>query len=186
MGRGDKAYVLGDLGGLRDWRVFREATPLLRSDDQGNARLRGALTSAPPSTPVRAAARASADGKSALAVPATFELLSVKRGGRRRRPPGAGAAARLRNYAPHAPAVPIAGQIVSVYGEALIAGQNQIVVDQPRRARRHRARPRAGAVARRREVDRPHRRQAGARSSCPTSATACCSCSASSTACRTR
>jgi len=28
MGQGDKAYVLGELGGLRDWRVFRRATPL--------------------------------------------------------------------------------------------------------------------------------------------------------------
>jgi hypothetical protein len=31
------------------------------------------------------------------------------------------------NYAPHAPATPIAGQIVSLYGDALTAGQNQIV-----------------------------------------------------------
>jgi hypothetical protein len=31
------------------------------------------------------------------------------------------------NYAPHAPLAPIAGQIVSIYGDALTAGQNQIV-----------------------------------------------------------
>jgi hypothetical protein len=31
------------------------------------------------------------------------------------------------NYAPHPPAAPISGQIVSIYGDALTAGQNQIV-----------------------------------------------------------
>ena len=31
------------------------------------------------------------------------------------------------NYAPHAPASAIAGQIVSLYGDSLTAGQNQIV-----------------------------------------------------------
>ena len=31
------------------------------------------------------------------------------------------------NYAPHAPQAPMSGQIVSIYGEALTAGQNQIV-----------------------------------------------------------
>ena len=31
------------------------------------------------------------------------------------------------NYAPHPPAGPISGQIVSIYGDALTAGQNQIV-----------------------------------------------------------
>jgi hypothetical protein len=31
------------------------------------------------------------------------------------------------NYAPHAPREPIAGQIVSIYGDGLTAGQNQIV-----------------------------------------------------------
>ena len=31
------------------------------------------------------------------------------------------------NYAPHAPQAPLDGQIVSIYGDALTAGQNQIV-----------------------------------------------------------
>mgnify|MGYP003482054974 CR=1 FL=1 len=29
MGRGDRAYVRGDLGGIADWRLFRQATPLI-------------------------------------------------------------------------------------------------------------------------------------------------------------
>ena len=31
------------------------------------------------------------------------------------------------NYAPHPPSGPLSGQIVSIYGDALTAGQNQIV-----------------------------------------------------------
>ena len=126
MGRGDKAYVLGDLAGLRDWRVFRQATPL--RDPTTNeilgyeARFLGtaAYTREGGST-------AAADGKSTLAVPATFELLSVKEevgvGDRLAPVP----ARDYSNYVPHAPGKPVAGQIISVYGEALIAGQNQVV-----------------------------------------------------------
>ena len=33
----------------------------------------------------------------------------------------------LTNYAPHAPQNPVAGQIASLYGDSLTAGQNQIV-----------------------------------------------------------
>ena len=29
MGRGDRAYVRGELGGIADWRLFRQATPLI-------------------------------------------------------------------------------------------------------------------------------------------------------------
>lgn len=126
MGRGDKAYVLGDLGGLRDWRVFRQATPLRDPTTKEilgyEARFLGTAeyTREGGST-------ATADGKSSLAVPATFELVSVKEevgvGDRLAPVPPRD----LSNYAPHAPAKPISGQIISVYGEALIAGQNQVV-----------------------------------------------------------
>jgi LysM repeat protein len=126
MGRGDKAYVLGDLGGLRDWRVFRQATPLRDPTTKEilgyEARFLGTAeyTREGGST-------AAADGKSNLAVPATFELLSVKE--------EVGVGDRLAptpqrdfsNFVPHAPAKPVSGQIIAVYGEALIAGQNQVV-----------------------------------------------------------
>jgi LysM repeat protein len=126
MGRGDKAYVLGDLGGLRDWRVFRQATPLRDPSTKEilgyEARFLGVAeyTREGGST-------ATADGKGSLAVPATFELLSVKE--------EVGVGDRLApvpqrdfsNFVPHAPAKPVTGQIISVYGDALIAGQNQVV-----------------------------------------------------------
>jgi LysM repeat protein len=126
MSRGDKAYVLGELGGLRDWRVFRRTTPLI--DPSTNevlgfeARFLGTAeyTRAGGSMP-------SADGKTLLAVPATFELLSVKEevaiGDRLAPVPPR----ELTNFVPHAPATPIVGQVISVYGDGLIGGQNHVV-----------------------------------------------------------
>jgi LysM domain len=126
MGRGDKAYVLGDLGGLRDWRVFRQATPLRDPTTKEilgyEARFLGTAEYAR-----EGGATATADGKSSLAVPATFDIVSIKE--------EVGVGDRLAplpprdysNFVPHAPGKPIVGQIVSVYGGALIAGQNQVV-----------------------------------------------------------
>ena len=126
MGRGDKAYVLGDLAGLRDWRVFRQATPLRDPTTKEilgyEARFLGTAEYSR-----EGGSTATADGKSTLAVPATFELTTVKE--------EVGVGDRLApmpprdysNYAPHAPTKPVTGQIISVYGEALIAGQNQVV-----------------------------------------------------------
>jgi LysM repeat protein len=126
IGRGDKAYVIGDLGGLRDWRVFRQAVPLL---DPTTKEILGyeAHFLGTAEYKREGGSTASADGKSTLTVPATFEVLSEKEeigvGDRLAPVPPSD----LSNYAPHAPSKPIAGQIISVYGEALIAGQNQVV-----------------------------------------------------------
>ncbi len=126
MGRGDKAYVLGTLDGRRDWRVFRQAIPLRDPTTKEilgyEARFLGTAeyTREGGST-------ATVDGKGNLAVPATFELLSVKEevgiGDRLAPLP----ARDFSNFAPHAPSKPLSGQIVAVYGESLIAGQNQVV-----------------------------------------------------------
>ena len=126
MGRGDKAYVLGELGGLRDWRVFRKAIPL--RDPTTKEILGYEAHFLGTAEYVRAGgSTASADGKSTLPVPATFELVSVKEevgvGDRLTPVPPR----ELTNYTPHAPSQPVAGQIISVYGESLIAGQNQVV-----------------------------------------------------------
>jgi hypothetical protein len=126
MGRGDKAYVIGEFRGLRDWRVYRQATPLRDPTTKEilgyEARFLGTAEYAREGGSI-----ATADGKSTLAVPATFQLLDVKE--------EVGIGDRLApvpqrdfsNFAPHAPTKAISGQIISVYGEALIAGQNQVV-----------------------------------------------------------
>jgi len=126
MGRGDKAYVLGELGGLRDWRVFRQAKPL-RDPTTNDILGYEAFFLGTAEYTREGGSTTIADGKSNLAVPATFELLNVKE--------EVGIGDRLAplpkrdfsNYAPHAPAKPITGQVISVYGEALIAGQNQVI-----------------------------------------------------------
>ena len=69
----------------------------------------------------------SADGKSQEIVPGTVVLTALRQ--------EAGAGDRLAqaptrdttNFMPHAPAAPVAGRIVSIYGDGLSAGQNQIV-----------------------------------------------------------
>jgi LysM domain len=126
MGRGDRAYVRGDLGGIADWRLFRQATPLIDPTSKEilgyEARFVGTAAY------VREGSVTTGDdGKGSVAVPATFEILSVKE------EVGVGdrlAAVPQRDFSsftPHAPAQRMSGQVVQVYGDSLIAGQNQVV-----------------------------------------------------------
>lgn len=126
VSRGETAYVRGDLKGVRDFRLFRESKPMI---DPGNGQLLGYeapfVGTAEFTRPGEM--RSTADGKNAVEVPASFRLTSVRQ--------EAGIGDRLAPvpqrdfsaYAPHAPASPISGQLVSIYGEGLTAGQNQIV-----------------------------------------------------------
>jgi hypothetical protein len=126
LSRGETAYVRGDLKGVREFRVFREAIPLKDPDTAEvlgyEARYVGSAEF------VRdGGLQAALDGKSAQIVPATFKMTSIRQ--------EAGIGDRLaptppRDYAayvPHAPAQPIKGRIITIYGEAISAGQNQIV-----------------------------------------------------------
>jgi hypothetical protein len=125
MGRGDTAYVIGDLGDRRDWRVFREAKPLRDPTTKEilgyEARYLGTAEY------VRAGETATDAGGKPHVVPASFVITSIREevglGDRLAPVPPR----EFASYVPHAPAKPIAGQIVSIYGEALTAGQNQIV-----------------------------------------------------------
>jgi LysM repeat protein len=125
IGRGDTAYVRGDLGTQRDFRIFREPRPL--RDPSTKEILGYEATYVGAAEYIRPGeTRSATDGKAEV-VPATFTVTSIRQ--------EAGVGDRLSpvppnefsNYAPHAPQGPMAGQIVSVYGEALQAGQNQIV-----------------------------------------------------------
>jgi hypothetical protein len=75
---------------------------------------------------VQGETRTDAQGKAEI-VPATFTVTSIRQeagvGDRLSPVPGR----EYTNYAPHPPAAPISGQIVSIYGDGLTAGQNQIV-----------------------------------------------------------
>jgi hypothetical protein len=125
LARGDTAYVRGDLGGVRNFRVFRKAKPL--QDPATKEVLGYEAAYVGTAEHVREGGTVDgADGKQQI-VPDTFVLTTIRQ--------EAGIGDRLAplpsqdftSYAPHAPTQPTAGQIVSVYGEALNAGQNQIV-----------------------------------------------------------
>jgi hypothetical protein len=125
LSRGDLAYARGDLSQATDYRVFRSTRPLRDPTTQeilgfeapylGTAELIRADQS-----------QAGPDGKTEV-VPATLVIKTVRQ--------EIGVGDRLSpvpqrsflRYVPHAPAQPIGGQIVSIYGDGLNAGQNQIV-----------------------------------------------------------
>ncbi len=124
IGRGDKAYVLGDVAKGSDWNVFRNATPLLDPRTKELLGYESRLLGSAQFT--RPGETRTIDGKPHV-VPATFTVTGVRseiRAGDRLMPTGA---TDMTTYVPHAPSKPLSGQIISVYGDALIAGQNQIV-----------------------------------------------------------
>ena len=125
LARGDTAYVRGDLGQEREYRIFREPRPLRDPTTKEILGYEATYVGASEYT-VEGGTRTGADGKAEI-IPATFTVTSIRQ--------EAGVGDRLSpvpareytNYAPHPPAAPISGQIVSIYGDALTAGQNQIV-----------------------------------------------------------
>jgi len=125
LSRGELAYVRGDLGGARDFRLFREpralVDPATREILGYEARYVGSANLERPGED-----RVGADGRAEI-VPASFRIqdLRLEAGVGDRLYPAP--MSDLAAYAPHAPAQPVDGQVVSIYGEGLNAGQNQIV-----------------------------------------------------------
>jgi LysM domain len=125
LARGDTAYVRGEIPQQREFRIFREAKPLR---DPTTKEILGYEANYVGSAEYvrQGENRTGADGKPEI-VPATFAVTSIKQeagvGDRLAPTP----AREFSNYAPHAPQGPLSGQIVSIYGDALTAGQNQIV-----------------------------------------------------------
>jgi hypothetical protein len=125
LARGDTAYVRGDLGPEREYRIFREPKPLRDPTTQEILGYEATYVGASEYT-VEGGTRTGPDGKAEI-IPATFTVTSIRQ--------EAGVGDRLApvpareytNYAPHPPSGPMSGRIVSIYGDALTAGQNQIV-----------------------------------------------------------
>ncbi|MGN6525479.1 MAG: LysM peptidoglycan-binding domain-containing protein [Burkholderiaceae bacterium] len=125
LARGDRAYVLGDLGDTRSWQLFREPKPLVDPDTHEvlgyEARYVGSADRV-----LDGESRPGA-GQEKVAVPSTFVLTSTREDaevGDRLAP------ATVRDFAPfvpHAPASPIGGTVVSLYGDQLSSGTNQII-----------------------------------------------------------
>jgi LysM repeat protein len=124
--RGELAYVRGEIGSTRDFRIFREARPLLDPATREVLGYEGQYVGAAEILRP-AGTQPTPDGKGVDVVPATFSVKSVRQeagiGDRLWPTPPADLAA----YVPHAPVGALDGQIVSIYGLGLNAGQNQIV-----------------------------------------------------------
>jgi len=125
MSQGQLAYVAGDLGRASGYRLFREPKPLLDIDTNEvlgyEARYVGTAEFVRPGQDLTQA------GGKPVIVPATVSIKSVRieaNVGDRLAPLPV---RDLDAYAPHHPNVPMAGRVVSIYGEGLSAGQNQIV-----------------------------------------------------------
>jgi hypothetical protein len=120
VSKGETAYVRGDLGGARDFRLFREPKALL--DPLTNEVLGYEARYVGTAEFVRAG-----EESAGSIVPATFRVASTRLeanvGDRLSPVPQRD----LTAFVPHAPANPVDGRIVSVYGDGLKAGQNQIV-----------------------------------------------------------
>lgn len=117
VGNDDTAYVRGDLGENREFRVFRSGKPL---KDPSTGKVIGYEAAFLGTMLLK---RASTEDNQ----PHTFVVTSVKQ--------EMGVGDRLLpieptpfiNYVPHPPAQPVQGQIVSIYNGVSQAGQNQIV-----------------------------------------------------------
>ena len=123
ISRGETAYVRGDLRGARSFTLFRESKPL---KDPISQELLGFEAGHVGTADLLQAATESAT-RPGVPVPASFVMTSA------RQEAGVGdrlspvAARDFTAYAPHPPNAPVDGRVVSIYGEALTAGQNQIV-----------------------------------------------------------
>ena len=125
LGRGDLAYARGDFGGATDFRIFR-TTRVLRDPTTQEILGYEAPYVGTADLIREAENRPGADGKTEI-VPATLRIQDVKQevgiGDRLAPAPQRD----LQRYVPHAPNQPMAGRIAALYGDALNAGQNQIV-----------------------------------------------------------
>lgn len=135
LGRADEIFVRGNLGGQRNFRIFRNATPLIDPGTRevlgyeavfvGNAELRrlAAASAAPPgATAVAASDRPAAEPLSTLVITNSREEARI---GDRLVP---NAERELVSYAPRPPERAIEGRIIGLYAStARNAGSNQIV-----------------------------------------------------------
>lgn len=122
---GDSIYVLGERNGVNDFRIFRSPKPL--TDPTTNELLGFEAAYVGQAEYVRSGADAPKGGENGLVVADTYTITNsrLEAGVNDRLAPVL--AREYSRYAPHAPQGEVNGQIVSIYGDGLSAGQNQIV-----------------------------------------------------------
>ena len=123
--KGDLAYARGNFSQATDYRLFREARPL-KDPDTGEVLGYEAAYLGTAELIAQGRTQKDAKGKDEI-VPATLRVRNVRL--------EIGVGDRLApveqreflRFIPHAPASDISGRIVSLYGDALNGGQNQVV-----------------------------------------------------------
>lgn len=121
LSRGDTAYVRGELGGVREWRVFRRPKALIDPDTNKILGYEGRYVGAAQFV------RDGATNEKGEVVPATFLITATKEEANMFDRLAPAPAPEYPQYVPRAPEKAVSGRIVSIYGDALTAGQNQIV-----------------------------------------------------------
>lgn len=125
VSRGETAYVRGEIGGRRDWRLFREPKPLRDPTTKEVLGYEAAYVGTLEL--IREGLEGTGADGQPVVIPSTFTVSSIRQessvGDRLSPVPPR----EFDNLVPHAPKQDVAGQIVSIYGESLTAGQNQIV-----------------------------------------------------------
>jgi len=117
LGRGDKAYVRGDLKGNSSFQVFRPGAPL---KDPVTKQVIGYEAFYLGTLKMQAEARPGSDVHTFSVSTASQEM---GKGDQLRAVPPT----PLQNYAPHPPGQPVDARVVAIYGGVTHAGQNQIV-----------------------------------------------------------
>lgn len=117
IGKGDKAYVRGNLGGVTAFQVYRPGQPL---KDPATGKVIAYEAFYLGTVNLLSAAAAGSDVHT-VQVTGTKQEMGT---GDRLRPV---TPAPLQNYAPHAPAQAVAAQVVAVHGGVSYAGRHQIV-----------------------------------------------------------
>ena len=125
VSRGETAYVRGDLGGARDFRLFRELTPLIDPETREVLGYEGRYVGTAERQRAGEGVASASDRN--VVVPDTFKVTTTRL--------EAGVGDRLSPvpqqelvaYVPHAPLAALDGRIVAIYGDGVNAGQNQVV-----------------------------------------------------------
>lgn len=125
MGRGQSAYVRGNVGDVRQWQIFRTPKPLV---DPATGEVLGYEARHVGYADVSRLGGSGSDAEgNPTIIPATVVLGDLREevnAGDRLAP---AISREVGAYAPHAAPADASGQIISVYGDSLHAGVTQIV-----------------------------------------------------------
>jgi LysM domain-containing protein len=125
LSRGETAYVRGDLGGRREFRLFREPKPLRDPTTKEVLGFEAAYVGT--MNLVREGVEGTGADGQPMVIPSTFTTSILRQEGMVGDRLAPVPPREFDNLAPHSPAQDVSGQIVSIYGDSLTAGQSQIV-----------------------------------------------------------